>query len=392
MRVFINALSATAGGGITYIRNVVPKLGERDDLHATVLAAAGLRPQIPEFRNVEWLECRFPSGAAGRFWSEQFRLPGLVTSTGADVLISAGNFALRKSPVPQILLSRNSLYTSADFSRDLLCRRDYRMWMDTKLKGELAKASVRWADTTVAPSRAFADELAKWTGKPVHAIHHGFDRRTFVDEAEPLPVDAHKKLASAGKALKLLYVSHYNYYRNFETLIRALPLIRERIAPRGVKLLLTCELRSDANPGSYRAEAVAALVRQLGIAGDVVQLGTIPYPALANLYKASDLYVTAAYSETFSHPLVEAMSCGLPITASNIAVHREICGNAAVYFPRFSVEMLADKVVGVACAPDRLNELTQAGIARSQDFSWSEHVDELIRLAKQLLIGRRDIR
>ncbi len=31
--------------------------------------------------------------------------------------------------------------------------------------------------------------------------------------------------------LRLLYVSHYNYYRNFETLFRALPLIRD--APAG---------------------------------------------------------------------------------------------------------------------------------------------------------------
>ena len=42
------------------------------------------------------------------------------------MLFSVGNFALRKSPVPQVLLSRNSLYTSIDFLRDVRRRGEYR--------------------------------------------------------------------------------------------------------------------------------------------------------------------------------------------------------------------------------------------------------------------------
>ena len=63
-------------------------------------------------------------------------LPRLIRQSRAEVLISAGNFALRKSPVPQILLSRNALYTSADFFRDLRARRDYRLWLDRVSGGD----------------------------------------------------------------------------------------------------------------------------------------------------------------------------------------------------------------------------------------------------------------
>src|SRR5947207_11523882 len=97
-----------------------------------------------------------------RFWQEQRLLPGFIHHSGADVLISAGNFALRNSPVPQILLSGNSLYTSKYFSQNLRARRDYVMWLDTNVKASLAKRSLDWADYTIAPSQAFASELRRW--------------------------------------------------------------------------------------------------------------------------------------------------------------------------------------------------------------------------------------
>ena len=169
---------------------------------------------------------------------------------------------LRKSPVPQILLSRNSLYTSTDFLRDLRQRREYGLWLDTRIKGSLARRSIRWADRTVAPTEAFAQELRHWTGCDVAAIHHGFDHEAFFRDQTPLPEDIRQKLdrETEKDTVRLLYVSHYNYYRNFETLFRALPLMRERLRGRKLQLFLTCRLRSEDNPGSYSAEAAAALV------------------------------------------------------------------------------------------------------------------------------------
>ena len=92
--------------------------------------------------------------------------------------------------------------------------------------------------------------------------------------------------ASEKDALRLLYVSHYNYYRNFETLFRALPRIRERLGGRKLRLFLTCRLRSEDNPGSYRASAASALVEKLGIGDSVVELGAVPYSLLHQVYRA----------------------------------------------------------------------------------------------------------
>ncbi len=172
MHLFINSLAASAGGGLTYIRNVIPHLAASSDLRVTVALSPSLRQEFSGASNIEFLELDTPP--AKRFWFEQTKLPDLIRRSGADVLLSAGNFALRKSPVRQVLLSRNSVYTSADFYRDLIARGEYRAWLDTRFRAILARRSIFWADCTVAPSEAFAAELQRWTGKNVQAIHHGF--------------------------------------------------------------------------------------------------------------------------------------------------------------------------------------------------------------------------
>jgi glycosyltransferase involved in cell wall biosynthesis len=384
MHLFLNCLAASAGSGLTYVRNVVPQISRRPELRATLATSPRLRKELGNPPNISFVELEGSAGAAARFCWEQTFLPGIIRKTGADVLLSAGNFALRKSPVPQILLSGNSLYTSPDFYSDLRARGAYRMWLDTRVRGFFARRSVQWADCTAAPSQAFADTLRLWTGGKVVSIYHGFDPEIFLRNHSELPSAIQSKIDSRKDALRLVFVSHYNYYRNFETLLRALPCIRERLGGRNVQLFLTCKLASDKYSGPHRTEAAVALVQRLGISNNIVELGAVPYHLLQHVIRACDIYVTPAYAETFAHPLVEAMACGLPVVASDLPVHREICGNAALYFPPFSPELLADRVVQVEQSSAVRKQLVECGLKRSRNFSWREHVDQIISLADSL--------
>jgi len=121
----------------------------------------------------------------------------------------------------------------------------------------------------------------------------------------------------------------------------------------------------------------------------VVELGAIPYPQLHQIYAAADVYVTPAYAETFAHPLLEAMASGAPVVASDLAVHREICGPAALYFERFSPEGLAACVVQLVQSPEMRQRMIAAGLRRSSDFSWSAHVAQILALSQTLISAKR---
>lgn len=381
MHIFLNALAASAGGGLTYMRNVLPHLASKPDLNVTVALNPALRQEFRSICNVQYVELDVPVGR--RFWYEQSSLPHVIRNCGADVLLSTGNFALKGSPVPQVLLSRNSIYVSPDFYRDLWRRHEYGAWLDTRLRASVAKRSIKWATITVAPSHAFASELERWSGKRVIAIHHGFDRQAFVHNMSALSPEVEEKLKLPPKCVKLLFVSHYNYYRNFETLIRALPLLRKRLGSIPFRLLLSCHLRTNPSPGGYNPRIAAALVQELGLQEVVIELGSIPYEQLHHLYARADAYVTPAYTETFAHPLVEAMASCLPIVASDLGVHHEICGDAAMYFPKFSPELLSETVAKVVLSPQMKSQLVEAGTRRALQFSWKTHVQEILAVCER---------
>ncbi|HWZ83126.1 MAG TPA: glycosyltransferase family 1 protein [Terriglobales bacterium] len=385
MRLFIHALGASAGGGLTYLRNLLPQLAARTDVSVTVLAGNSARDAVSNFNNIEILDISVENrGVLSRFWWEQREIPAFIRKAGAEVLLSTGNFAVWNSPVPQILLSRNSLYTSTDFSSDLRRRNEYRMWADTRLKGYIARKSIQRAHLTLAPSEAFAQELRAWSGHDVSVLHHGFNGDYFFQDRAPLSSEIEATVRGTEGAARLLFVSHYNYYRNFETLLRAVALVKERRPSGRIRLLLTCELAPGKNPGSYRTEEASALLRDLKIEEEVVQLGAIPYRQLHHLYKLSDVYVSPAYTETFAHPLVEAMACGMPIVASDLPVHREITDGAGLFFDRFSPSGLADKITHLLDSPALRADLRQRGLRRAQSFSWKDHADRLVAMASAI--------
>jgi glycosyltransferase involved in cell wall biosynthesis len=383
MHLFINCLAASSGSGLTYVHNIVPQIAARPELQATLALPSKLRSGLDSPPNMSFIEMDIPAGAPGRFCWEQFYLRSVVQASAADVLISAGNFALRRSPVPQILLSGNCLYTCPDFYSDLLARKAYRIWLDTRIRGFFARRSVLWADCTVAPSQTFAETVQRWAEGKVVGIHHGFDREIFFEDDAGLPPAIREQIDVGADVLRLIFVSHYNYYRNFETLLRALPYMKEQLGARRVQLILTCKL-TEKDSGYYSAKTARRLIRELGISGDVVELGAVPYSVLQHVIRACHIYVTAAYAETFAHPLVEAMACGLPIVASDLTVHREICGDAAVYFPRFSPQMMAERVVELDQSSALRKQLSSAALNRSGDFSWRDHLDQIVLLAQRL--------
>jgi glycosyltransferase involved in cell wall biosynthesis len=79
------------------------------------------------------------------------------------------------------------------------------------------------------------------------------------------------------------------------------------------------------------------------------------------------------------------MASGLPVITSDLAVHREICGDAAVYFQRFSPEALARGVAQVAGSPEASKHMTVVGLERSRRFSWRAHVDAILELSRTLI-------
>ncbi|MEP7274300.1 MAG: glycosyltransferase family 1 protein [Acidobacteriota bacterium] len=383
--ILLNALASTAGGGITYLRNVLPRLATLQS-HLRFLALVP-RESITGYRSLvgDRIEMQTaPAGATlGRLWWEQTGLRTLIRNQRVDIMIALGNFALFGAPVPQILFNRNDLYFSREFERDLLSRGLLGELLGNRFKRWLSLRSIRAADINVTPTRAFAERLAKFNGGDADifkVIPFGFDSVAFSGEKAPLDPVQLEKLKLGEPNRRLLFVSHYNYFRNFETLIRALPHM-----PANVQLVLTTDIRPGAVYGGYDATVAAKLIDNLGVRERIAMLGPVAYDRLHHLYRLCDMFVCPSYSESFGHPLLEAMASGLPVAAANLPVHREICGEAGVYFDTFGERALAAACSQVLNDTELAASMKAEGLERSAAFSWDRHVKSLTGLIEQSL-------
>jgi glycosyltransferase involved in cell wall biosynthesis len=104
---------------------------------------------------------------------------------------------------------------------------------------------------------------------------------------------------------------------------------------------------------------------------DVVFPGWIDQADLPAVYSASELYLYPSMQEAFPIPITEAMACGTPIITSRANGLEEIAGSAALLVdPQDPAAIAAaiQRVVGDARLRARLAD---AGLERSQIFSWS---------------------
>src|SRR5262245_45196447 len=392
--VLLNALASTAGGGITYLKNVLPRLSviEKGNRYFVIVPPEQLgNYQRYSNERVQIETAPVNSGLLKRLYWEQNGIHSYIKSRKIDVLVSLGNFALLTSPVPQILFSRNPLYFSDYFERDLKARRLYPLLIGNRLRSLLARYSIRSAEINVAPTRAFADRICASggvRGSRFEVLHFGFDAAAFSADEKPLRVEQVAMLNLRANCYRILYLSHYNYFSNFETLISALPSIKDQIRKKEGKevlLVLTTELRQGAKYGGYDSSSAADLIDRLGLRNDIAMLGSVPYDRLHHLYRLCDLSVCPSYAESFGHPLLEAMGMGLPVVSADLPVHREICGDAALYFEVFDEKSLAAQCTRLLTDQRLREELKDRGFDRQCLFSWDEHVRSLATLIDRSL-------
>ena len=118
-------------------------------------------------------------------------------------------------------------------------------------------------------------------------------------------------------------------------------------------------------------------------------LGQVEYGDLPALYAAHDIFITPSLSETFGHPLVEAMASEALIVASDTPVHREVCGDSAAYFSATSIGDIVKTLRALDAEPTRRDAMLKRTYEiGNRDYSWESHVDRLLNYFEAVSAGR----
>lgn len=180
--------------------------------------------------------------------------------------------------------------------------------------------------------------------------------------AEPRAVDT-----LAGLEGFLLVVGRLNVRKNLENVLEA--AVRSgRVTPQRPIVVV--------GEPSGRATALSASLRAAVARGAVRFAGFVRDAELAWLYQRADLFLFFSLDEGFGIPTLEARHFGTPILASDIAVFREILGDAARYADPRSVDAMA-AAIGVALDAVHVAGRPAPVAAEALGYSWPASVRRL---------------
>lgn len=175
------------------------------------------------------------------------------------------------------------------------------------------------------------------------------------------------------------FVGRLSYIKGCDLLIRALPLLAERIP--GLEALIVGD-------GPER-ETLESLARDLGVEQYVSFCGFMQNPA--EMYACFDVMVIPSRAEEGPICLYEAWMMGVPVVASDAPVidQRIRERETGVFFPSGDVVALAERVVELSVDRGLREKITAQGVIEAGSLTAEQYVRSLAGLYRSVLKSGR---
>jgi glycosyltransferase involved in cell wall biosynthesis len=182
----------------------------------------------------------------------------------------------------------------------------------------------------------------------------------------------------ASEAPYLLFVGQLEKFKGLDYLFAAMPAIRSRF--NSVKLLLA--YHNNAELPRYQR-----LAKQLGIDDAVIFAGPKTPAELAALYAGAAVFVQPSLAEALSGVVLEAMSCGAAIVATEVGgIREQLDSETGIIVPPADPGAIAESVCRLLADPGlrcRLGVAARVKVERR--FSISSMISSHLQLYETVL-------
>jgi glycosyltransferase involved in cell wall biosynthesis len=379
-RIAVNGLSATIGGGVTYLNRLLwhlPRVDE-DTEYYVIVTRRGRARIIPEGTDrIHVFEISI-RGLLHRLVYEQFGLPLLLRRLRIDVLYAPAEIAPLLAACPVVLGIQNP---NPYYRR--VVPRPIRERVRFLALRQLARISAWKSKRVVFVSRTALNDIGprlRVSPKKRCAIYHGVEINRFSGRQTTQDGGVADLLANAHDSI--LCVSTLARHKNLETLIEAYAALDGQL-----QRLYPLVIAGTKTSPYY--EQLTKRVEALRPRGRIVFTGEISPEAIPHLYRSAMVFVLPSYLETFGIPLIEAMASGLPVIASNASAIPEVMGDAGLLFDPKDADDLRMKMEQVLGNEKLRKELARKGLERAKLFSWEKCAKETLAVFKEACETKR---
>jgi glycosyltransferase involved in cell wall biosynthesis len=174
----------------------------------------------------------------------------------------------------------------------------------------------------------------------------------------------------------ILYLGRLQARKNLARLVEAYALVREA----GFSQTLVIAGKRDS-----LFEPVQARIKELKLEEHVLLPGYVHAEDVPVFYSAAEVFVYPSLYEGFGLPVIEAMSCGVPVITSRGSSLEEVAGTAALSIDPLDVEAIAQAIVKVLSDIELRKQLSEAGLARSKLFNYEDAARQTVAVYEQVM-------
>ena len=166
--------------------------------------------------------------------------------------------------------------------------------------------------------------------------------------------------------------------KNFITLIKAFNLIKKKDASFDYKLVIVGRT-------GWKSEATYAEKNNSPYREDILFPGRVSDEDLVQIYNQAELFAYPSLFEGFGLPPLEAMSCGLPVIASDTSSLKEVIGDAGILVKAGDENELGNKILSIIKNMEIKEKLKEKSLARAGEFSWDKAAQKTIGLYYKII-------
>jgi glycosyltransferase involved in cell wall biosynthesis len=307
-----------------------------------------------------------------KFWT-QIGLPMVLIKErlfgkSPDVFFTPSHYAPRFSPCPTVIsiMDLSYLYFPEMFRKQDLYQ----------LKNWTAY-SVRKACRILTISRSTKRDIMKYYQVPEERVvvtYPGGDEVSSIKYQVLSMKDIREKYGIKGDYI--LSVGTLQPRKNFVRLIQTLNILISQYP--NISLVIV------GKPG-WLFEEIYQAPKKFGVEKKVKFLNYVPDEDLPGLYKGATCFVLVSLYEGFGIPILEAMSNGCPVVASNISSLPEVVGKAGILVDPYNIEDIAQ---GIKKAIKNRKALIKKGVVQCQQFSWEKCAKETLEVLKNVVFRK----
>ena len=359
----------------SYGRTLVNDLAQRQDLELRLYAPDkgrdDLRSQIVERPNVRFCYPHFSPSHLLTFSPSLWRMKGVVTDLQRDgVQLYHGlsgelPIGIRKSGVRSVVTIHDLIF---------LRHPKFYHWVDTKIYAWKFRQTLKEADHIIAISECTKRDILYYGDvdeQKISVVYQSFAPRfsAEVSDEQRLQVSTLYQLPQR----YILNVGSIEARKNVLQAVQALPLL-----PADVALVIV-------GRHTPYTDQLLQYVHEHHLEERVRVLHGVPDDHLPVLYAMAESFVYPSVYEGFGIPIIEAISCGLPVVACSGSCLEEAGGPDSLYVQPGDVEGMAAAIRQTMKGAEGREQRIENSKKYIRRFSGCSVADQVVTIYRQLL-------